>query len=124
MGGWVGWWVGVDVGAWVGGWVGGWEGGWVGGGTVGRTAPAHGPASPRAALVVIVGSPRTSPGARSDCGCARALPGFLTSVSVKIFRLFKCVRVDGTYYLVADMRLECYTSTWVRVGILFCVGCL
>ena len=34
------------------------------------------------------------------------------SVSVKIFRLFNCVSVAGSYYLVEDMRLMCYTRQW------------
>ncbi len=39
------------------------------------------------------------------------------SVSVKIFRLFNCVRVEGRYYLVADMRQACYDRKWcVRRG--------
>jgi hypothetical protein len=44
------------------------------------------------------------------CGCAWC------SVSVKIFRLFRCLPVDGKYYLAADMRLQCYTAEWVRGG--------
>jgi hypothetical protein len=39
------------------------------------------------------------------------------SVSVKILRLFRCREVEGTYYLVADMRLECFTPEWWGYGI-------
>lgn len=31
------------------------------------------------------------------------------SVSVKIFRLFNCVKVEGHYWLDADMALQCFT---------------
>ena len=34
------------------------------------------------------------------------------SVSVKIFRLFNCAEVDGSYWLSVDMRLQCYTREW------------
>ncbi len=34
------------------------------------------------------------------------------SVSVKIFRLFRCIPVEGKYWLVADMRLQCFTGRW------------
>lgn len=32
--------------------------------------------------------------------------------SVKIAKLFRCVEVDGAYWLYADMRLQCYDSRW------------
>ncbi len=35
------------------------------------------------------------------------------SVSIKIFRLFRCIEVDGAYWLAVDMRLQCYTREWV-----------
>ena len=34
------------------------------------------------------------------------------SVSIKIVRLFKCRYVSGHYWMVADMRLQCFTRTW------------
>jgi hypothetical protein len=34
------------------------------------------------------------------------------SVSVKIFRLYNCVKVEGHYWLAADMRLQCFTKAW------------
>ena len=39
------------------------------------------------------------------------------SVSVKIFKLFRCREVEGHYWLVADMRLQCFTSTWTAYAI-------
>ena len=27
-------------------------------------------------------------------------------------RMFRCVEIEGTSWLVADMRLQCYTSEW------------
>lgn len=37
-----------------------------------------------------------------------AYPG----VTLKIFRMFKCRNINGTSYLVADLRLQCYTAKW------------
>ncbi len=37
-----------------------------------------------------------------------AYPG----VSLKVLRVFRCREVDGTHYLVADMRLQCFTGEW------------
>ena len=37
-----------------------------------------------------------------------AYPG----VALNVMRMFNCMEVEGRSYLVADMRLECYTSTW------------
>ena len=34
-------------------------------------------------------------------------------VSLKIMRLFRCEAIEGTFWLAADMRLQCYTSEWV-----------
>ena len=34
------------------------------------------------------------------------------SVSIKLFRLFRCINVAGVYYLFDDMRLQCYTAEW------------
>ena len=39
------------------------------------------------------------------------------SVSVKIFRLFNCTSVEGSYWLTADMRLKCYTSEWLGYAV-------
>ena len=33
-------------------------------------------------------------------------------VSLKIFKTFKCIEVEGTWWLVADMRLQCYDGAW------------
>ncbi len=57
---------------------------------------------------------------------AAALPALRPlSVSVKIFRLFKCTYVDGRYWLVADMRLQCFTLEYwgyVAYGAVMCVA--
>ena len=37
-----------------------------------------------------------------------AYPG----VALNVMRMFNCIDVEGHSYLVADMRLECYTPTW------------
>ena len=37
-----------------------------------------------------------------------AYPG----ISLMIMRTFKCVEVEGEWWLVADMRLQCYTGQW------------
>jgi uncharacterized membrane protein YgcG len=37
-----------------------------------------------------------------------AYPG----VSLKILRMFRCREIEGRYWLVADMRLQCYTRRW------------
>jgi hypothetical protein len=34
------------------------------------------------------------------------------SVSIKIFRMFNCVAVEGRYWMAADLRLQCYTQRW------------
>lgn len=34
------------------------------------------------------------------------------AVSIKVLRMFRCRKIEGTWYLVADMRLECFTATW------------
>ncbi len=33
-------------------------------------------------------------------------------MSLRIFRTFKCVEVEGKFWLAADLRLACYDSTW------------
>ncbi len=33
-------------------------------------------------------------------------------VSLKTFRLFRCTKIDGVRYLVADLRQECFTPQW------------
>jgi len=38
-------------------------------------------------------------------------------ITLKIFRMFKCRNVDGTSYLVADLRLQCYTAEWAGYAI-------
>ena len=37
-----------------------------------------------------------------------AYPG----VSLKILRTFKCLEVEGVWYLEVDMRLQCYEGDW------------
>ena len=37
-----------------------------------------------------------------------AYPG----VALNVMRMFHCVQVNSQYFLVADMRLQCYTSQW------------
>ena len=37
-----------------------------------------------------------------------AYPG----VALKVMQMFSCRHIDGTYWLVADMRLQCFTSEW------------
>ena len=51
------------------------------------------------------------------------------SVSVKIFRMFNCTLVDGSYWLTVDMRLQCFTSEWLGyavyaglMGVVYVVG--
>ncbi len=39
------------------------------------------------------------------------------SISVKIFRLFRCIPVEGKFWLVADMRLQCFTPRWVGYAV-------
>jgi hypothetical protein len=43
-----------------------------------------------------------------------AYPG----VSLKVLRLFKCRYIDGSWWLVADMRLRCYDSGWAGMIVL------
>ncbi len=54
-----------------------------------------------------------------------AYPG----VSLKVLRVFKCRTIDSKSWLVADMRLQCYTSEWAAyafyallVGIFYVIG--
>jgi hypothetical protein len=42
-----------------------------------------------------------------------AYPG----VSLKVLRLFKCRRIEGVWWLVADMRLRCYDGRWAGFAI-------
>ena len=43
-------------------------------------------------------------------------------VSLKIMRMFRCVEVEGTAWLAADMRLQCYTKEWIGYAMPVCVG--
>ncbi len=50
-------------------------------------------------------------------------------MSLKVLRVFKCQTIDNASWLVADMRLQCYTSQWVGyaiysllVGVVYVVG--
>ena len=42
--------------------------------------------------------------------------GLYAGLSTKIFRLFKCKKVQGRFYLVADYSVECYVGTWWNYG--------
>ena len=48
------------------------------------------------------------------CDCVSVLDcGFpMAGVALKIMQMFRCLEVDGVYWLQADMRLQCYTSQW------------
>lgn len=35
-------------------------------------------------------------------------------VSSMILRTFVCKKVEGTYFLLADFRLQCFDSTWYK----------
>ena len=37
---------------------------------------------------------------------------YASGVSLKIMRLFRCESIEGTAWLAADMRLQCYTGEW------------
>ena len=39
------------------------------------------------------------------------------SISVKVLQLFHCVTIDNVSYLIADMRLQCYTPQWSMYAI-------
>ena len=41
----------------------------------------------------------------------------VTGVALKIMQLYRCVEVEGRFWLAADMRLECYTPQWVGFAI-------
>ncbi len=54
-----------------------------------------------------------------------AYPG----VSLKVLRLFKCRKVEGEWWLEADMRMQCYNGHWagyalygLLVAIVYIVG--
>lgn len=70
------------------------------------------------------------PNAAARCGCVCVADvGVHPGVSLKIVRMFKCVQVDGTFWLAADMRLQCYDQRWagyavyaVLCGVVYVVG--
>ena len=41
-----------------------------------------------------------------------AYPG----VALKVMQTFHCQNVEGTSFLIADMRLQCYTPEWFGYG--------
>ena len=41
-----------------------------------------------------------------------AYPG----IALKILQAFKCQEIDGVSWLVADMRLQCYTAQWAGIA--------
>ena len=56
-------------------------------------------------------------------------PLHYSGIALKILRIFRCVEVEGRYWLAADMRLECYTSRWAGYafyallwGVLYVLG--
>jgi hypothetical protein len=59
----------------------------------------------------------------SPCATVPLLPR-ARSVSVKIFRLFRCIQVEGSYWLVADMRLQCFTRQWWSYAVYALVMCV
>ena len=51
----------------------------------------------------------------ADHSCLIFTQGFCCpqpGVALKIMRLFRCMEVEGESWLVADMRLQCYTGEW------------
>ena len=46
------------------------------------------------------------------------------SVSTKILRLYNCRLVEGEYWLVADMRLQCFSAEWLAYAIYGAVMCV
>ena len=48
--------------------------------------------------------------------------GLYTGISTRIFRVFKCDKVQDRYYLTADYSVECYDSNWWTFGSLAIVG--
>ena len=48
-----------------------------------------------------------------DCLLLRYLLLCYAPISVRLLRTFRCVDIDGTPYLLADVRVECYTRTWL-----------
>ena len=41
-------------------------------------------------------------------------------VSSTLMKLFRCTEIDGTWYLDADYRLECYDSDWTQHAVRLC----
>ena len=46
------------------------------------------------------------------------------SVSTKIMRLYNCRLVEGHYWLVADMRLQCFTGQWLAYAVYGAIMCV
>ena len=46
------------------------------------------------------------------------------SVSTKILRLYNCRLVEGEYWLVADMRLQCFSAEWLAYAVYGAVMCV
>ena len=65
-------------------------------------------------VLVVVVELRGLGGTSGDPPMLVCVSGFSSSgVSLKIMRMFRCVEVEGTAWLAADMRLQCYTSEWI-----------
>ena len=39
-------------------------------------------------------------------------------ISVKLFRVFRCIRVGDDWWLTSDMRLQCFTTQWGAYAVL------
>ena len=42
--------------------------------------------------------------------------GLYTGISTRIFRLFKCQKVQDAYFLTSDYSMECYVGEWWNYG--------
>ena len=59
-------------------------------------------------------------GRQTACACLLAPPAlrctadvwWTPGVALKIMLMFNCVDIEGTMWLVADMRQQCYTPEW------------
>ncbi len=53
----------------------------------------------------------------------------LAGVALKVMRMFRCVEMEGAYWLAADLRLRCYDGAWVGYalyasifGVIYVIG--
>jgi hypothetical protein len=78
-----------------------------------QPAVGHAPAAARrVSVATAIAVVRSANWPRVFRTCFMVLFFAYPSVSFKVFRLFKCRQVEGVWWLVADMRLQCYTSQW------------